>query len=669
MSVTRGLRRPDRGAGRSAAVARRGHHDRGRRRTSPAWEGPELGLVTIGAVAAHFGRDVDRGVSKVVGIIDAAARDGVELLVFPDACLGGYLGDLRAPDPNDRPPALDPDGPEIAAVIAAAGPMTVCVGYAEAGAGRPLQRGDLRLPATACSATTARCISPRASRWPTLPVTRFAAFDTPVGRLGMLIDYDKTFPESARALALDGAQVIAALSAWPASVTDRASRLPADRQSRLFDLYDCARAAENQVVVVVVQSDRRDGRAALPRPGQGGRARRRRPGQHGVQGRPGEGDRRRRRRDRPRPKGVEPPRRTSRRRLRHRRPGADGARRIAHVFDETPRRRGAHARISPRRWPRRASTSRSGRWPGSGDRGFFRAVDPAVRVRLVDFPDCAQESVTDRIVRSIATLRSAFTARRYDVVHAQDCISANAVGPVHPDHPPPRRVHHAGAGRVSREGSRRAVRPHLRFGRGGRGGAGGLGLVRRPSFPTASRRNGSSRRRPMPRRAARRRVAPSARPIRARGRRHRAAQGHRSTWSRRIALLRRTLPDIGLVIAGGETLFDYRDYRADVRAPVRRTRRRAGRSSAPSRTRSCPVWSPHRRRSPFPSTKEGFGLAAMEALAAGRPVVTRDLPVLREVFGDTVRYASTPDGVRRRADRSASRWAAIPDRVAHWRRR
>ena len=43
---------------------------------------------------------------------------------------------------------------------------------------------------------------------------------------------------------------MACLSAWPASVTNRAARLRQDRQTRLFDLYDAVRAAENQVFLL-----------------------------------------------------------------------------------------------------------------------------------------------------------------------------------------------------------------------------------------------------------------------------------------------------------------------------------------------------------------------------------------------------------------------------------
>jgi hypothetical protein len=40
-----------------------------------------------------------------------------------------------------------------------------------------------------------------------------------------------------------------------------------------------------------------------------------------------------------------------------------------------------------------------------GDRGFFRPVAPAVRLRVVPFPDAEGESVGERILRSIADLR------------------------------------------------------------------------------------------------------------------------------------------------------------------------------------------------------------------------------------------------------------------------
>ncbi|WP_370246427.1 carbon-nitrogen hydrolase family protein [Nocardioides sp.] len=209
-----------------------------------------MGEVTIGAVAAHFGRDLERGVAKVVAIIEDARTAGCDLLVLPDGTLGGYLGDLRSPDPGSVPPALDAHGPELAAVRRAAGAMVVCVGFAEAcpeGSGRVFNAA-VCLSGDGLLGRHRKVHLPAGEAAVYAPGEVFEAFDTPLGPMGMLIDYDKTFPEAARTLALDGATLLTCLSAWPASVTDRASRLPQDRQSRLFDLYDCARAAENQVV-------------------------------------------------------------------------------------------------------------------------------------------------------------------------------------------------------------------------------------------------------------------------------------------------------------------------------------------------------------------------------------------------------------------------------------
>lgn len=203
--------------------------------------------VTIGAVAARFGRDVERSLAKVERIVADARAAGCDVVVLPDATVGGYLTDLRAPDLTDLPPPLDEGGPELRRIVAAAGDTVVCVGYAER-AGPATYNAAVCLTGDGVLGRHRKVHLPAAESTAYAAGDRFAAFDTPVGRMGLLIDYDKTFPEAARTLARDGAQVLACLSAWPASVTDRASRLPQDRQARLFDLYDSARAAENQVV-------------------------------------------------------------------------------------------------------------------------------------------------------------------------------------------------------------------------------------------------------------------------------------------------------------------------------------------------------------------------------------------------------------------------------------
>ncbi|SMH49413.1 Predicted amidohydrolase [Rathayibacter oskolensis] len=207
----------------------------------------------MAAVAAHFGRDVGRTLAKLPGMIAQARERSVDLLVLPDATLGGYLLDMHHPGTGDLPPSVELDGPEVAAVAELAGDMTVCFGISE----RVLEGGrDLRYNTAVCVqggrviGTHRKVHLPLGESEAYLPGDSFASFDSPVGRLGMLIDFDKTFPESARSLALDGAEVLACLSAWPASVTDRSDRIRNDRQAHLFDLYDCARAAENQVYLV-----------------------------------------------------------------------------------------------------------------------------------------------------------------------------------------------------------------------------------------------------------------------------------------------------------------------------------------------------------------------------------------------------------------------------------
>jgi predicted amidohydrolase len=203
----------------------------------------------MAAVAGAFGRDLEAGFAEVERLVADARRQGVSLLVLPEAALGGYLADLDGAADTGLPPALELGGPQIRRLAGIAGDMVVCAGFCES-------RDGQRYNSAVCLTGDGVLGCYRKVHQPLREDASYAAgsafpvFDTPVGRLGMLICYDKAFPEAARALSLDGAEIVACLSAWPASRTAQARDLAEDRWTRRFDLFDRARALENQVVWV-----------------------------------------------------------------------------------------------------------------------------------------------------------------------------------------------------------------------------------------------------------------------------------------------------------------------------------------------------------------------------------------------------------------------------------
>jgi glycosyltransferase-like protein len=287
-----------------------------------------------------------------------------------------------------------------------------------------------------------------------------------------------------------------------------------------------------------------------------------------------------------------------------------------------------------------------------GDAGFFRTVDARVGVRAVPFADLGpDEPFGSRIARSIEVLGAAFAPARpaYDVVHAQDCLSTNAAlrsGACL------RTVHHLDTFTTPELVAcheRAVVAP--------------AALVCVSAAVAAEVEEGWGR-------------VPTVIPngvAAARFEAGAADEAGRLGWRHRLgryvlgvggieprkgtldlleafALLRTDHPDLRLVLAGGETLFDYRAYRAAFDA------RAAELGIEPELLGvvdddALPALVAEAAALPFVSTKEGFGLAALEALAAGTPVVARDLPVLREVLGGTVAYAADPAAIAAALDR------------------
>lgn len=155
----------------------------------------------------------EANLGKILDHLRAAAGAGI--VIFPECALTGYCFDSL----DEAKPLAEPvPGPSTEAIARLAKQLgcTAVVGLIESDGDRIYN---------AAAVITPECILPayRKMHLPFLGLDRFvtpgdrpfAAFTTPHGRLGVNICFDASFPEAARALKLDGAQLLAVPTNWP----------------------------------------------------------------------------------------------------------------------------------------------------------------------------------------------------------------------------------------------------------------------------------------------------------------------------------------------------------------------------------------------------------------------------------------------------------------------
>jgi glycosyltransferase-like protein len=279
---------------------------------------------------------------------------------------------------------------------------------------------------------------------------------------------------------------------------------------------------------------------------------------------------------------------------------------------------------------------------GEPEAGFFRPV--RVPVRLTPGPDGGRdletkvagcidrlEEVLHRIVRETPDV----------VLHAQDCISARAAARVRDAGtgvPVVRTVHHVDdfSSRVLMDCQRAAIlepdvvlavtevwRRILAADHGV-----DAGVV--PNGVDVARFAGGSARRAAELRMS---VGAGRRPLVLGVGGLEPRKGSDSLVRAVAALRRRCDRDPVLAVLGGHSFQDYRAYREAVLAELPALGLRLGRDVVEVGTvpdADMPAWYRAADVLAFPSVKEGFGLAVLEAMSADLPVVTSDLPVFRE---------------------------------------
>lgn len=208
-------------------------------------------MTVIATVAFEGSYDVELNLKNHIAQIEEAAKAGAKLIVFPEISLQGYPPDLTRLYPERIKAAYDnaesvPDGPHVLALAERAKELGVYVIYGlnELGNSPGVIYNTMVLTGPEGHVGSYRKVHVgiteqltwrKGNDWP--------VFETEIGRIGMLICYDKMWPESTRELMLRGADILVMSTAWPMLFGEQDP--DTNIFAELYRIYDRARAAEN----------------------------------------------------------------------------------------------------------------------------------------------------------------------------------------------------------------------------------------------------------------------------------------------------------------------------------------------------------------------------------------------------------------------------------------
>ena len=211
-------------------------------------------MAKIASVAMRVTQNVEDNINSYIKYIELAAEEGVELILFPELSLQGFPPSMAGYDKKASLHQYEvseviPEGntTRVMSRMAKKYNMYISWGMTEQDSNcfDKLYNACVLVGPEGYIGHYRKVHLPGTERLYSYPGNEYPVFDTKIGKIGIMICFDKMFPEVARILKIKGADVILCPTAWPVL-----SKSEDDPSLRIYKIANEMRAIENNVYII-----------------------------------------------------------------------------------------------------------------------------------------------------------------------------------------------------------------------------------------------------------------------------------------------------------------------------------------------------------------------------------------------------------------------------------